>query len=291
MYPHKSNMLHIITNSRARAHTHTYCQLYLSSFFDTHTHTHTLSHKCTLSPLTHIRTPHTGVFMSIFWGRKWRRGDPRPRRRPTRSRPLPHFSSFIPRSIILKNIHQFNLLQHFHSWRWAYRQILVKNHFLEFIIIIWFIRKKIYQRTFAENLKGLEPLGRELCELSRGQVRRKIIKTLKEISTWTRHACVQEQKFCPSVADSLNGWQPVQTGSDEEYVHHNIMPEEVFEVANRPTAPWWKRLCSSVPWKGRRKARMRLSMPSWSGICGPNRDLLVLKWWSYRYQHVWLQPA
>ena len=37
---------------------------------------------------------------------------------------------------------------------------------------------------------------------------------------------------CPSVADSLNGWQPVQTGSDEEYVHHNIMhmPEVVFEV-------------------------------------------------------------
>ena len=30
-------------------------------------------------------------------------------------------------------------------------------------------------------------------------------------------------------------------------------------------------------------------MPSWSGICGPNRDLLVLKWWSY--QHIWLQPA
>ena len=61
-------------------------------------------------------------------------------------------------------------------------------------------------------------------------MRRKIIKTLKETSTWTRHACVQQQKFCPSVADSLNGWQPVQTGSDEEYVHHNIMPEVVFEV-------------------------------------------------------------
>ena len=30
-------------------------------------------------------------------------------------------------------------------------------------------------------------------------------------------------------------------------------------------------------------------MPSWSGICGPNRDLLVLKWWSY--QHILLQPA
>ena len=34
---------------------------------------------------------------------------------------------------------------------------------------------------------------------------------------------------------------------------------------------------------------MRLSLPSWSGICGPNRDLLVLKWWSY--QHIWLQPV
>ena len=114
------------------------------------------------------------------------------------------------------------------------KQILVKNHFLEFIIIILFIRKKIYQRTFAENLKGIGPLGRELCKLFRGQVRRKIIKTLKETSTWTRHACVQQQKFCPSVADSVNGWQPVQTGSDEEYVHHNIMPEVVFEVT-KPT--------------------------------------------------------
>ena len=36
------------------------------------------------------------------------------------------------------------------------------------------------------------------------------------------------------MADSLNGWQPVQTGSDEEYVHHNIMPEVVFEVT-KPT--------------------------------------------------------
>ena len=65
-------------------------------------------------------------------------------------------------------------------------------------------------------------------------MRRKVSKTLKETSTWTRHACVQQQKFCPSVADSLNGWQPVQTGSDEEYVHHNIMPEVVFEVT-KPT--------------------------------------------------------
>ena len=64
-------------------------------------------------------------------------------------------------------------------------------------------------------------------------MRRKTIKTLKETSTRTIHACVQQQKFCPSVADSLNGWQPVQTGSDEEYVHHNIMPE-VFEVT-KPT--------------------------------------------------------
>ena len=65
-------------------------------------------------------------------------------------------------------------------------------------------------------------------------MRRKIIKTLKETSTWTRYACVQQQKSCPSVADSLNGWQPVQTGSDEEHVHHNIMPEVVFEVT-KPT--------------------------------------------------------
>ena len=83
-------------------------------------------------------------------------------------------------------------------------------------------------------MKGIGPLGRELCKIFRGQLRRNIIKTLKETSTWTRHACVQQQKFCPSVAGSLNGWQPVQTGSDEEYVHHNIMPEVVFEVT-KPT--------------------------------------------------------
>ena len=37
-------------------------------------------------------------FLSIFCGRKWRRGDSRPRRRPMRSRPLPHlfFSSPVP---------------------------------------------------------------------------------------------------------------------------------------------------------------------------------------------------
>ena len=52
---------------------------------------------------------------------------------------------------------------------------------------------------------------------------------------------------------------------------------------------WRIRLCSSHAWEGCRKARMRLSMPSWSGICGANRDLLVLKGWSY--QHIWLQPA
>ena len=36
------------------------------------------------------------------------------------------------------------------------------------------------------------------------------------------------------MADSLNGCQPVQTGSNEEYVHHNIIPEVVFEVT-KPT--------------------------------------------------------
>ena len=83
-------------------------------------------------------------------------------------------------------------------------------------------------------MKGIGPLGRELCKIFRRQVRRKIIKTLKETSTWTRHAFVQQQKICPSVADSLNGWQPEQTVSDEEYVHHNMMPEVVFEVT-KPT--------------------------------------------------------
>ena len=32
-------------------------------------------------------------FVDFFCGRKWRRGDSRPRRRPTRSSPLPHFFS------------------------------------------------------------------------------------------------------------------------------------------------------------------------------------------------------
>ena len=43
-----------------------------------------------------------------------------------------------------------------------------------------------------------------------------------------------KHQFCPSVANSWCGWQPVQAGSDEEYVHHNIMPEAVFEVI-KPT--------------------------------------------------------
>ena len=68
-----------------------------------------------------------------------------------------------------------------------------------------------------------------------------------------------------------------------------IMPEVVFEVTKPTYISLMKRLCSSDAWKRRRKARMRLSTPSWSGICGPNRDLLVLKWWIY--QHIWLQPA
>ena len=35
------------------------------------------------------------IFCRFFCGRKWRRGDSRPRRRPTRSRPLPHFFSSV----------------------------------------------------------------------------------------------------------------------------------------------------------------------------------------------------
>ena len=31
------------------------------------------------------------ILCRFFWGRKWRRGHARPRRRPTRSRPSPHF--------------------------------------------------------------------------------------------------------------------------------------------------------------------------------------------------------
>ena len=57
---------------------------------------------------------------------------------------------------------------------------LVKHYLSQFIIIIWFLRTMIYQRTFPKTLKGIGPLGRELCNIFRGQVRRKIIKTLKE---------------------------------------------------------------------------------------------------------------
>ena len=49
---------------------------------------------------------------------------------------------------------------------------------------------------------------------------------LKETSRWTTQASVQQLQFCPSVADSWCGWQPVQAGCHEEY----IMPEAVFEV-------------------------------------------------------------
>ena len=142
-------------------------------------------------------------------------------------------------------------------------------------------------------MKGIGPLGRELCKIFQGQVHRKIIKTIMETSTWTRHASVQQHQFCPSVADSWCGWQPVQAGSDEDYVHHNIMPcvgqRQFLKWSSWPTSAWRIKLCSSHAWEWRRKARMRLLMQPWSGICGPNRDLLVLKWWSY--QHIWLQPA
>ena len=55
---------------------------------------------------------------------------------------------------------------------------------------------------------------------------------LKMDKTW--HASVRQHQFCPSVSDSWCGWQPVQAGSDEEYVHHNIMQEAAFEVI-KPT--------------------------------------------------------
>ena len=90
-------------------------------------------------------------------------------------------------------------------------------------------------------------------------------------------------------------WMAASTGrfwwrvcSPQHHAMHG--PEAVLKWSSKwPTIAWWIRLCSSHAWEGRYKARMRLSMPSWSGICGPNRDLLVPKWWSY--QHVWLQPA
>ena len=51
-----------------------------------------------------------------------------------------------------------------------------------------------------------------------------------------RHASVQQLQFCPSVADSWCGWQPVQAGSHKEYVRHNIMPEAVLEGSSQPTS-------------------------------------------------------
>ena len=138
-------------------------------------------------------------------------------------------------------------------------------------------------------MKGIGPLGRELCKIFRGQVHRKIIKTLKETSTWTRHACVQQQKFCPSVADSLNGWQPVQTGSAVEYVHHNIMPEVVFEVTKPTYISLMKKALLQRCLKGATQSQNEAFNAIMIWICGSNRDLLVLRWWSY--QHIWLQPA
>ena len=43
-----------------------------------------------------------------------------------------------------------------------------------------------------------------------------------------------QHQFCPTGADAWCGWQRVQAGSDEEYLHHNIMPEAGFEVI-KPT--------------------------------------------------------
>ena len=64
--------------------------------------------------------------MSIFCGRKWRRGDSRPRRRPTRSRPLPHFFSSPVSSFAInrrRGISQLPLQSHFSlGRRWALRQ-------------------------------------------------------------------------------------------------------------------------------------------------------------------------
>ena len=57
--------------------------------------------------------------MSIFCGRKWRRGDSRPRRQPTRSRPLPHFflhfTSFELRDQSTSGYQSVTLAKSFHS--------------------------------------------------------------------------------------------------------------------------------------------------------------------------------
>ena len=57
--------------------------------------------------------------------------------------------------------------------------------------------------------------------------------TLFENACELQRVVLHLEELCPSsVADSWCGWQPaaVQAGSDEEYVHLNIMPEAVFEV-------------------------------------------------------------
>ena len=73
-----------------------------------------------------------------------------------------------------------------------------------------------------------------------------------------RHASVLQLQFFPSMADSWCGWQPVQAGSQKEYVHHNIMPEAVFlsdqADLRQPDE-------QGVAREGRRKAKMRLPMP------------------------------
>ena len=72
-----------------------------------------------------------------------------------------------------------------------------------------------------------------------------------------RHASVQQLQFCPSVADSWRGWHPVQAGSHKEYVHHNIMPEAVFEVI-KPTFVSLKN--KAIPGRGDAK-------PEWGFQC------------------------
>ena len=59
-----------------------------------------------------------------------------------------------------------------------------------------------------------------------------------------RHASVQQLQFCPSAADSWCGWQPGQAGCHKEYVHHNIMPEAVFEVIKRTDVSLTKKAMS-----------------------------------------------
>ena len=157
-------------------------------------------------------------------------------------------------------------------------------------MIIYFIRERIYQRKFPENLKRIGQLGRELFKIKffDGKCAAKSSKHWRKFEMDNTCLCTTASVL------PFSGWFMVwMAASTGRFGWRVCLPEHYargsLKWSSRSTSAWLIRLWSSDAWEGRRKARMRLSKPSWSGICGPNRGLLGLNWWSY--QHIWLQTA